>query len=61
MTGHVHEMVFGFVMAAIAGFLLIVVVNWVGRPSTQGFHWVISCSLGRSVVTAFRNSACLRK
>ena len=29
---HVHEMLFGFVAAAIAGFLLTAVAGWTGRP-----------------------------
>jgi uncharacterized protein involved in response to NO len=33
---HIHEMVFGFVGAAIAGFLLTAIANWTGRPPVQG-------------------------
>jgi uncharacterized protein involved in response to NO len=33
---HVHEMLFGFVVAAIAGFLLTAVPNWTGRMPLQG-------------------------
>jgi len=33
---HVHEMIFGFVGAALAGFLLTAVANWTGRPPVQG-------------------------
>src|SRR3546814_19202610 len=29
---HIHDMLFGFVMAAIAGFVLTAVANWTGRP-----------------------------
>lgn len=36
MTWHIHEMIFGFVMAAIAGFLLTAIANWTGRPPIQG-------------------------
>jgi uncharacterized protein involved in response to NO len=36
MAWHIHEMVFGFVMAAIAGFLLTAVANWTGRPPVRG-------------------------
>ena len=32
LTWHAHEMVFGFVGAAIGGFLLTAVPNWTGRP-----------------------------
>ena len=34
---HAHEMLFGFVMAAIAGFLLTAVPNWTGRMPLQGW------------------------
>jgi uncharacterized protein involved in response to NO len=34
---HIHEMLFGFVMAAIAGFLLTAVANWTGRPPLHGW------------------------
>ncbi len=33
---HAHEMLFGFVMAAVAGFLLTAVPNWTGRMPLQG-------------------------
>ena len=33
---HVHEMLFGFVAAAIAGFLLTAVPGWTGRPPLPG-------------------------
>jgi len=33
---HVHEMLFGFVAAAIAGFLLTAVPGWTGRPPLRG-------------------------
>ena len=33
---HIHEMLFGFVMAAIAGFLLTAIANWTGRPQVHG-------------------------
>ncbi|MGE4221474.1 MAG: NnrS family protein, partial [Alphaproteobacteria bacterium] len=33
---HVHEMLFGYVGAAIAGFLLTAVPNWTGRAPLQG-------------------------
>ncbi|MCA0201458.1 MAG: NnrS family protein [Proteobacteria bacterium] len=34
---HFHEMVFGFVSAAIAGFLLTAIPNWTGRLPLQGW------------------------
>jgi len=33
---HSHEMIFGFVPAVIAGFLLTAVRNWTGRPTPTG-------------------------
>lgn len=33
---HAHEMIFGFAVAVIAGFLLTAGANWAGRPTTSG-------------------------
>jgi uncharacterized protein involved in response to NO len=33
---HAHEMVFGFVVAVLAGFLLTAVRNWTSRPTPSG-------------------------
>ena len=33
---HGHEMLVGFAMAAIAGFILTAVATWTGRPAVQG-------------------------
>ncbi|VAX35554.1 NnrS protein involved in response to NO [hydrothermal vent metagenome] len=33
---HGHEMIYGFTMAVVAGFLLTAVMNWTGRPTLQG-------------------------
>ncbi|MGE5537109.1 MAG: NnrS family protein [Gemmatimonas sp.] len=33
---HAHEMVFGYAMAAVAGFLLTAIPNWTGRLPIQG-------------------------
>ncbi len=33
---HVHEMLFGYVSAVIAGFLLTAIPNWTGRLPIQG-------------------------
>ena len=35
-TWHGHEMVFGYVVAVVAGFLLTVVKNWTGRQTLNG-------------------------
>jgi len=52
---HGHEMVVGFGMAAIAGFVLTAVATWTGRPPLQGsllgilvFSWL----LGRLIMMA---------
>jgi len=36
LTWHIHEMLFGFVLAAIAGFLLTAIPNWTGRAPVAG-------------------------
>ena len=36
LTWHIHEMLFGFVTAAIAGFLLTAIPNWTQRPPVRG-------------------------
>jgi uncharacterized protein involved in response to NO len=33
---HGHEMLFGFALAAVAGFVLTAVATWTGRPPVQG-------------------------
>ncbi len=38
---HAHEMVYGYAMAVIAGFLLTAVGNWTGIPSFQGWKLFI--------------------
>jgi uncharacterized protein involved in response to NO len=35
-AGHAHEMIFGFAMAVIVGFLLTAVRNWAERPTPTG-------------------------
>jgi uncharacterized protein involved in response to NO len=42
---HAHEMLFGFVTAAIAGFLLTAIPNWTGRMPLQGFPLAILLGL----------------
>lgn len=52
---HVHELVFGFVAAAIAGFLLTAVPNWTGRRPIQGVPLAVLFALwviGRAAVMA---------
>jgi uncharacterized protein involved in response to NO len=36
LAWHIHEMFFGFVMAAVAGFLLTAIANWTQRPPVSG-------------------------
>ena len=37
LAWHIHEMLFGFVMAAVAGFLLTAIPNWTNRLPVRGF------------------------
>ncbi len=46
---HAHEMLFGFTLAIVVGFLLTAVKNWTGKPSARGpalkmlvFLWCLS-------------------
>jgi len=41
MRWHVHEMLFGFAAAAVAGFLLTAIPNWTGRLPLQGVPLVV--------------------
>jgi len=36
LAWHIHEMLFGFVTATVAGFLLTAIPNWTGRPPVGG-------------------------
>ena len=36
VTWHVHEMVFGYALASVAGFLLTAIPNWTGRLPLRG-------------------------
>ena len=36
LAWHGHEMLFGFALAVIAGFLLTAVRNWTGQPTVEG-------------------------
>lgn len=36
ITWHAHEMIYGYGMAVVAGFLLTAVGNWTGRPTLSG-------------------------
>jgi len=37
LAWHIHEMLFGFVMAAVAGFLLTAIPNWTNRLPVRGY------------------------
>uniref|UniRef100_UPI003342BD62 NnrS family protein n=1 Tax=Bosea sp. (in: a-proteobacteria) TaxID=1871050 RepID=UPI003342BD62 len=52
---HVHEMLFGYQVAAIGGFLLTAIPNWTGRLPVQGtplLVLVLAWLAGRLAVTA---------
>jgi uncharacterized protein involved in response to NO len=36
LSWHIHEMLFGFVLGAIAGFMLTAIPNWTGRAPIRG-------------------------
>ena len=38
MWWHAHEMIFGFAMPVVAGFLLSAVATWTGLPGTRGWR-----------------------
>ena len=45
LNWHIHEMLFGFAAAAIAGFLLTAIPNWTGRMPLQGVPLIVLASL----------------
>ena len=45
ITWHAHEMIFGFTVAVIAGFLLTAVANWTGRETVVGWPLLATCAL----------------
>src|SRR4051794_32598864 len=54
LNWHIHEMLFGFVMAAVGGFLLTAIPNWTGRAPVAGAPLVVLLVLwllGRVVCT----------
>lgn len=52
---HVHEMVYGYAGAAIAGFLFTAIPNWTGRPPVSGWLLLalVVAWLGGRVAMAF--------
>jgi len=52
---HVHEMVYGYAAAAIAGFLFTAIPNWTGRPPVRGLPLlvlVLAWLAGRAAMAA---------
>ena len=50
---HGHEMLFGYTMAVVAGFLLTAVANWTGKPTPTGVPLIALAALwvaGRALV-----------
>lgn len=45
VSWHIHEMLFGFVMAAIGGFLLTAIANWTDRTPVAGIPLVVLAGL----------------
>jgi len=45
LSWHIHEMLFGFVMAAIAGFLLTAIPNWTRRLPVSGAPLAVLAAL----------------
>ena len=59
LSWHIHEMLFGFVMAAIAGFLLTAIPNWTRRLPINGLPLALLVGLwlsGRLICLAPRSS-----
>jgi uncharacterized protein involved in response to NO len=54
MLWHAHEMLVGFVMAAMAGFLLTAIATWTGRPPLAGqpLGWLVVAWLGGRIAMA---------
>jgi uncharacterized protein involved in response to NO len=45
LAWHIHEMLFGFVMAAVGGFLLTAIPNWTGRLPVKGLPLALLAGL----------------
>jgi len=50
---HVHELIFGYVPAIVAGFLLTAIPNWTGRPRATRFELALA-TLGVGGFTVLR-------
>lgn len=54
ISWHAHEMIYGFALAIVAGFLLTAVANWTGTAPVRHFHLAGLCALwvtGRVVMS----------
>ena len=47
-TWHSHEMLFGYTLAVIAGFLLTAVKNWTGQQTITGYKLALLFSIWAS-------------
>jgi uncharacterized protein involved in response to NO len=45
LSWHIHEMLFGFIMAAVGGFLLTAIPNWTNRAPVAGTPLVVLVAL----------------
>lgn len=45
ITWHAHEMIYGFAMAIVAGFLLTAVANWTGGAPVRQIQLIVLCGL----------------
>ena len=45
VSWHAHEMIFGYTLAIVAGFLLTAVANWTDSAPVRGFHLLGLCLL----------------
>ena len=45
MDWHIHEMLFGYISAVIAGFLFTAIPNWTGRMPTRGWPLMVLAAL----------------
>lgn len=59
LAWHQHEMLFGFLGAAIAGFLSAAIPNWTGRPAFSGWRVAIFVGLWLAARLALLFSASL--
>jgi uncharacterized protein involved in response to NO len=57
---HAHEMLLGFVVAAIAGFLLTAIPIWAGRMPLQGLPFAVLIGVWLAGRAAVFGSACSR-